>query len=540
VRHRATLIAVCCALVSLVFGSLWLRAQRNDTRALSSLVPAGAMFYLEAKDFSHLLNQWNSSEERRRWLKSDNASVLSESRLLQRLIQSQVQYATVAGVPVEMSLVNELAGSQSAFALYDFSTVHFVYLTRLAGAQLDQSNLWKVRGSYQTRDVAGIPFYVKTATQGRDSFTVTFASHDGWLVIATEPSLIARTLVLLASQPEASIAGDTWFADTVKQLPQAGDVRLVYNLTALRKTPQFRTYWIQRNITELGAYTSGSADLFEQESGFEEQRVLLRSSRAQSSAETQSLTQVLNHIPQESSLYRAWSTPTRELVRSALRQVVLGESADAPNLSRYAPQVSAEEPEIGSESDLETRIDEPEFHKSAAGRVDDLTDAVMAMGPLALLHSQSTRVADDRVFVLPESEVSLVCAKPDLSALQGVLERAVDMTKTGALDPLRTARESNTLVVSRMPQHAFDKAPVVLPGETYVAGYDQVAEWPRYKRLFGIVDRSVPGAPGFTGFFSANLHSLGDSLNRLRRASLLTQDEGMVTRDTVRYEFLTR
>jgi hypothetical protein len=495
------------------------------------------MLYLEAKDFHRLLTQWNASEERRRWLKSDNATVLSESRLLQRLIQAQEQFATVAGLPVEMSLVNELAGAQSAFAFYDFSKVHFVYVTRLEGPRLDQSTLWKSRSGYQTRDVAGIPFYTKTQTEGRDSYTVAFASHNGWLIVATDPTLMASTLALLSGQAGGSVSNEAWYTNTVKQVPAQGDLRLVYNLAVLRKTPQFRTYWIQRNLSELAAFTSGSADLFEQPSGFEERRVLVHSSPAEASGDNASINQALAHIPPGASLYRAWRAPNREAINAVLQQVILGDSAVAPDQTHYAPEVSPNAPTVGSDSDLETRIDQPGFKKSADNNLDDVTDAIMAMQPLALLHSQMTRVADDQVFVVPESEVTIVCGKPDREKLSSVLQNAVSITKTGPLDPLRTLVESNAVVLSRLAPHSFLKPPVALPGETYAAVYEHSAEWPRYKRLFRLVDRGTADAPTF---FSGNIRSLGDSLYRLRRASIATQEEGAVIRDTVRSEFLPK
>jgi hypothetical protein len=521
----------------LAVGSVWLRAQRNDSRLLSTLLPSGAIFYLEAKDFHQLLTQWNSSEEKRRWLKSNNATVLSQSRLLQRLMQAQTQFATVARLPVQMSLVNELAGGQSAFAFYEFSTVHFVYVTRMDGARLDQSSLWKSRSSYQTRDVAGIPFYVKTETDGRDSYTVAFASHDGWLVVATEPTLMARTLALLAGQPAASVSAESWFEDTVKQIPEHGELRLVYNLTALRRSPQFRTYWIQRNNTELGEFTSGSADLFEKSDGFEERRVMLRATAVEAKTDTSGLTDVLAHVPQWATLYRAWASPSRAVVQSVLQQVIMSETAGAPDMNRNAPEVSTNAGTVGSESDLETRIDEPAFQRSSGNNIDVVTDAVMAMEPRALLHSQVTQLTADQVFVFPESEVALAFAKPDRNSLDKALQSSVSIVKTGSLDPLRVSEDKGVIVLSRLAAQPAVKGPSVTSGESYLAGYEHGAEWPRYKRLFGVLDHANANAPAF---FGSNLRSLGDSLYRLRHVSVTTEEESAVTRETVDYQFLTK
>ena len=83
----------------------------------------------------------------------------------------------------------------------------------------------------------------------------------------------------------------------------------------------------------------------------------------------------------------------------------------------------------------------------------------------------------------------------------------------------------------------WSTAPAVVSGEVYAAGYEHAAEWPRYKRLFGVIDRKSGDAPAF---FSGNLRSLGDSLYRLRRVAMTTQEQGAVTRDTVDYEFAAK
>src|SRR5580693_3729720 len=144
--------------VLLVAGGLWLRAQLAPAdRPMSSLVPPGALLYLESPDFGSLLSRWNASAEKKAWIASDNYSVLSRSRLLGRLQQAQREFQTAAGVTLpaaahlspEMQLLTQLAGKQSALAIYDFSNMKFVYVTRLPGKSLDANALWQQRPKYE-------------------------------------------------------------------------------------------------------------------------------------------------------------------------------------------------------------------------------------------------------------------------------------------------------------------------------------------------------------------------------------------------------
>ncbi len=259
--------------------------------------------------------------------------------------------------------------------------------------------------------------------------------------------------------------------------------------------------------------------------------MLLRAAGTDAKVDSIGLTQVVSHIPAGASLYRAWEEPSRDLVKSVLTQVVLSETAQAAVDKSEAPEVSTEAPVVGSDSDLETRIDQSAFHRASANNIDVVTDAIMAMQPRALLHSQLTQITGDRVFVVPDSEMALACAKPDQAALNKALETSVSLVKTGSLDPLKISEENGVLVLSRLGGHAAAaKGPAVLKGESYVANYEHSSEWPRYKRLFSVIDPKTEQAPAF---FSNNLRSLGDSLYRLRSVSMTTQDEGGVTRDTV-------
>jgi len=60
-------------------------ATANAEQPLSHYVPGGAVLFLQAKDFSSLLADWNRSPEKLAWQRSSNYEVFSRSRLLLRL-----------------------------------------------------------------------------------------------------------------------------------------------------------------------------------------------------------------------------------------------------------------------------------------------------------------------------------------------------------------------------------------------------------------------------------------------------------------------
>ena len=102
--------------------------------SLSSYVPSGALLYLQAKDLSSLLADWNRSPQKQAWLGSSNYEVFSRSRLLLRLNDAGKQFAAAAGLPPDMNFMSQVAGTESAFALYDIGKLQFIYITRLPSA----------------------------------------------------------------------------------------------------------------------------------------------------------------------------------------------------------------------------------------------------------------------------------------------------------------------------------------------------------------------------------------------------------------------
>jgi hypothetical protein len=88
------LLALC---VTGIIGWSLFRPQAGPTHPLDQMMPEGSLLYIEAKDFSGLLKDWNGSPERAAWLQSDDYRVFSNSRLYLRLGQASDQFAAVAG-----------------------------------------------------------------------------------------------------------------------------------------------------------------------------------------------------------------------------------------------------------------------------------------------------------------------------------------------------------------------------------------------------------------------------------------------------------
>src|SRR5712692_10489720 len=210
-KRAAILLLVSVASI----GASWaaFQALAPEAPPLSRYVPAGSLLYLQAKDFSALLGDWNASPQKASWVHSKNYEVYSRSRLFLRLQGASNQFAAAAGLPPDMNFLTQVAGTQSALALYDIGKLQFLYITRLPSANSMQSALWQTRAKFQPRSAGGVTFYLRRDPEsGRE---VAFAVNGDFLLLATREDLLAGALQLMGGGKDFSLEAEPWWTQSV-------------------------------------------------------------------------------------------------------------------------------------------------------------------------------------------------------------------------------------------------------------------------------------------------------------------------------------
>ncbi len=335
------------------------QAPAPPSSSLAAFMPTGSLLLVESPDFAKLVHDWNNSQERQKWLESDNFQVFSRSRLFLRLQEAQRQFAVAAGAPPDMALLDSLAGGQSALAIYDVGNLEFLYISRLPSARAMQNVLWSSREKFEPRKAADVPYYVRTEPE--KNRLVAFAASGDYLLLATREDLMAGALGLLSGKSQPRLPDETWYKSAVAAAGPMGDVRLVMNLPLLVKSPHFRSYWIERNVAELKPYSAEVADVHRSATEVREDRVLLKTNPPAGTepltAAHSALGELIGMVPAQQGLYLAWKDPTSDMVLNLVQQKVLMPRAGPGVASQIAPAVASTPGQAGSESDLETRID---------------------------------------------------------------------------------------------------------------------------------------------------------------------------------------
>lgn len=523
-------------LISAVAGALaWMFAQAVSTmRPLASLFPVGPVLYLEARDFQSLLKDWNSSQEKKLWLASDNYQVFSRSNLFLKLQNAQNEFAAAAGLPPNMALLDGAAGTQSAIAIYDIGELQFLYITRMPEAKFAESALWKIRGNYQPRKASGLDYYVRVDRASKR--VAAFASTKEYLVLATREDVLAGALSLISGQGPPNLTQEPWFRKALQSAKQAGELRLVMNMERLLQSPYMRSYWIQRNASELKQYSAAISDVRHNASELDESRILFRTDEAPVLWNEAAVPQIVRLAPPAAGLYRAWASPTSTQAFDLLRRKIFEPQAGAGVNANRAPTVPSMDATVGSESDLEIRIDEPPLEVAADDSLSALRGLLDRTKLEAAMQIESSRVLADGTFVGIDSAMVLLANSDWNSAAV----KAATAGVTGGLTRMTVDTNGKILVAATRPELAQSivRAATNQPGTQaarYAAQFRHSAELPNFATMTRLID--TPLKTEGPSFFSGNIASLGRALGRLDSISITVHDTGSVVSQDVAYRW---
>jgi hypothetical protein len=419
-------IAICAAVfaVALAAGAA-LESAFAPARSMAAWMPSGAQLYIESPNFAGLLRDWNGSAEKQLWLKSDNYEVFSRSRLFGRLGDAQGEFAGIAGQQPNMAFLNQIAGKESALALYDIGKLEFVYITHMPNAQAMQTGLMRSRNDFEIRKVGDSVLYVRNSSggangnsnQGGPARTVAFAASGDYLLLATREDLLAGALALMQNRNQQALDKDGWFAEITQASTMSGkepgDLRMVLDLSRLVPSPYFRSYWVQQNVTDMGRYRAAISDLYRTRDQFEEERLLLPKSAESGNVGQSDLGQIRQLVPDGAGFYRAESAPGVDRVLETIDTRLLSRKVADYTDRTTAPPGAAAATQAGAEDDLETRIDAPPAAVPPKGaELSGLRGLLETEQPETMLVVDKSVSQADGVFVGYRSAIVLESRKP--------------------------------------------------------------------------------------------------------------------------------
>ncbi len=557
---RSILVALLFAgLLGATWAAYRVAVPQQPEPELSRLVPSGALLYLQAKDLSSLLADWDKSREKQDWINSKNHDVFLQSRLLLRLKDAGDDFSSVAGVPPDSDLLRQVAGQQSVLALYDIGKLQFLYIARLPSANSVPSALWQTRSSFESRSAGGVTFFYRKVSDREVAFTVA----GDYLLLATREDLMANSLELLAGSKNPSVADEAWWSRSVAAAGAPGDLRMVLNLDKIVSSPYFRSYWIQQNITDMSHYTAAISDLTRSGKDYREERSLLKKEAVEEASPQKSaeaVADILRLVPANAGLYEANADPDPRASLELLAANILAPHLGPAAPDKLAPQVFLGNGETGSAADLETRIDQPPARETAHGDSRAPLSAVLANNRiLAQLQLKRTDRDAAGVFVRVHSAVAFLGEsdwdeRATKAALVDFVRPAFTTGRLGlewrtmstyseldGLWPLAVTVRGRYLIVSDDAAllgnmlDGMNKQSTATPS-MFAAGFDHQRERENFAALAKLLDFGAQsGGTDGPAFFSENIASLSDALRDVSSEKITIRDASDRQTQTVVY-----
>jgi hypothetical protein len=560
-KRSIVLALLCVGILGASWAAYQVAVPGRPQTELSRLVPAGAVLYIQANDFSTLLADWDKSQQKSSWLGGKNFDVFSRSRLFLRLKDAGAEFSSAAGVPTSSELLRQVAGKQTVFALYDIGKLQFLYITRLPSTDFTESALWQTRSTFESRTAGGVNFfYRKDPDSGRE---VAFAVTGNYLLLATRADLLAGSLELLAGGQNSSLAEEPWWSRSVAAAGAPGDLRMIMNLDKIVPSPYFRSYWIEKNTTEMSHYTAAITDLARSAGEYREERTLLKKD-APESADGIGATAVADLerlVPASAGLYEANADPSPKDSAELLTSSILSPHQRPATPQKLAPGFELGNGETGSATDLETRIDQPVSVSSQVGDRSLALQAVLAKNRvLAQLRVKRTDRDAGGVFVRIHSAVAFLgdsdwdqpavkaaladFVRPDFTTGNMGLEwkTSAGSSELDGLWPLGIAVRGKYLLVS--DDHVLlanmldgmNRKTTAAPA-VYAAGFDHQPEMENFAALTKLLDFEAHSgsSSGSPEFFSDNIASLSSALKDISSEKIVIRDTADRQTQTVVY-----
>ncbi len=136
-------------------------------------------------------------------------------------------------------------------------------------------------------------------------------------------------------------------------------------------------------------------------------RVPIRSEQTPILAHESATAELQRHIPDGVGLFLLWDTSSVDFAMDLIRQKFFAAGPAASIARRNAPALSFDGP-VGSEADLQTRIDEaPKPSLAGALTLEPLKALVESAGLEAILHLEYSLPQGDTTFVRSDAAVAL-------------------------------------------------------------------------------------------------------------------------------------
>jgi hypothetical protein len=268
------LVLICVALI------VYARSTRSSRNAysLAGDLPRGALVYAQFENLPELINLWEQSQLKERYLSSTNYQQLQHRHLAMKLISRWEEFNNALGFSLDLAAIGSSTDGASAVAIYDIGQLDVLFVAPISEEKVALTQFFKSKDQFEERETEdGTPYYSQTveADRGRQKQVLAFATVNGRFLLGTNEKLFLRAIANIKSRAtKDSIAEDPTFkALSRKVKPHFATIWV--DQSRLNADYYFKHYWLMQNADELKTIRAGIFDLERQESKWIERREFL-------------------------------------------------------------------------------------------------------------------------------------------------------------------------------------------------------------------------------------------------------------------------
>ena len=329
------LIIVVLALIGVVF-IVFARTTHvpKGEYALASDLPRGAFVYTQFSNLPALIEQWDRSQLKERYLKSTNYQQLQHRHLMLKLISRWEEFNTALGFQVDVATITGTSETKAALAVYDIGQLDLVFIAPMSEEKITLTQFFINKDQFEEVESPGGTVYYRkpvAADRGRQKQMLAFTTLSGRFILATNENLLLRTVANInRKNPKDSLADDPAFSSLSRKV-KPHFLTVWVDQAKLNQDYYFKHYWLMQNMDELKGIRAGMFDLEQQKGRWIERREFLTTGKTHTISPPISdveLQRLYSMVPEDTPLVRARALESYPALPATLLRDTLFDTAD--------------------------------------------------------------------------------------------------------------------------------------------------------------------------------------------------------------------
>jgi hypothetical protein len=296
---------------------------------LAAELPRGAFVYAQFSNLPALIEGWDRSQLKERYLNSANYSQLQRAHLALKLMSRWEEFNNALGFPLNVATITGATETSAAIAIYDIGKLDLVFIAPMSDEKTALTQFFTNKGQFEEVESPNGDVYYRQAVDadyGRQKQVLAFAARSGRFILATNESLLLRTIANLNRRnPKDSLAANPAFASLSRKL-KPHFVTVWVDQAKLNDDYYFNRYWLMRNVDQLKGIRAGMFDLEQQEGRWIERREFLTTGQdhaARAPIPNAELKRLYSMVPDDAPYVRVRALAgNRELPAAVLRDTL--------------------------------------------------------------------------------------------------------------------------------------------------------------------------------------------------------------------------